>query len=121
MDDIDRDDEKTREFPSLPSSSWNASPPVNPTQVLGKEGQRRAFQLLTVGPSMPVSGVFVASNSSAMHIPAEQALMFCCLQKQACLVAPGGENYFCYAPPDMSSHSLDLSGAPVMKLCSYHH
>lgn len=63
---------------------------------------------------MPVSGVFVVSNSSAMHIPAEQTLMFFCLQKQACLVAPGGENYFCYVPPDMSSHRLDQSG------CSSH-
>lgn len=113
-DNVDTDDEKTRGLPSLPSSSWNASPPVNATQVLGMERQRRAFQLFTVGPSMPVSGVFVASNSSAMHIPTEQGLIFCCLQKQACLVAPGEENYSCYVPPDMSSHSLDLSG------CSSH-
>lgn len=113
-DDVDTDDEKTRGLPSLPSSCSNASPPVNPTQVLGKQRQRRAFQLFTVGPSMSVSRVFVASNSSAMHIPTEQALIFCCLQKQACLVAPGEENYSCYVSPDTSSHSLDLSG------CSSH-
>ena len=102
-------DAKTRGFPSLPNFSWDSIPPVKPTQVLGKEGQRRALQPFIVGPSMLVSGVFVVPDPSSMHIPAEKALMLCCPQKRACLVAPGGDNYFCYVALDMSSRCLDLS------------
>lgn len=101
--------EKTRGFPSLPNSSWDTISPVKLTQVLGKEGQRRVSQPLIVAPSMPVSGVFVVPNPSSMHISAEKALMSRCPQEQACSVAPGGENYFCYVAPDMSSRCLDLS------------
>lgn len=58
---------------------------------------------------MPVSGVFVVPNPSSTHIPAEKALMFCCPHKWACLVAPGGDSYFCYVALDMSSRCLDPS------------
>ena len=74
-------DEKTRGFLSLPSYFWDAIPLVKPTQVLGKEGQKRALQPFIAGPSMPASGVVVVPNPSSTHIPAEKALMFFCLQK----------------------------------------
>lgn len=52
---------------------------------------------------MPVFSVFVICNPSSMYIPAEKVLTSHCPQKRACLVAPGGDSYFCYVVPNMFS------------------